>query len=240
MIMAQVVEKIQYPDNWKAWPVYWSAVWVGALAALSMALIFGLVGIALGAHLVGPADVRADSAGFRWGSALFCVFGAFLSFVVGGWVTGKVAGICRSEPAMLHGAVAWLVTVPLLMALGAAGAGSFFGSWYQGLAGTPAWASNTVTAPGPEASEAERTAYLNRQEELARAARNSAVGAVSALLLGLIGSVIGGWLASGEPMTFTYYRQRDARLLEQARAGAAEPETRGPSAPADRGVSVRP
>ena len=31
---------------------------------------------------------------------------------------------------------------------------------------------------------------------------------VSALLLGLVGSVIGGWMASGEPMTLTHYRHR--------------------------------
>jgi hypothetical protein len=29
------------------------------------------------------------------------------------------------------------------------------------------------------------------------------------LLLGLVGAVIGGWMASGEPMTFTYYRKLD-------------------------------
>ena len=29
------------------------------------------------------------------------------------------------------------------------------------------------------------------------------------LLLGLMGSVIGGWAASGEPMTFTHYKTRD-------------------------------
>jgi hypothetical protein len=28
------------------------------------------------------------------------------------------------------------------------------------------------------------------------------------LLVGLIGSVIGGWMASGEPMTLTHYRTR--------------------------------
>ena len=26
---------------------------------------------------------------------------------------------------------------------------------------------------------------------------------------GLIGSVLGGWMASGEPMTFTHHRTRD-------------------------------
>jgi len=43
------------------------------------------------------------------------------------------------------------------------------------------------------------------------AARNAAVAAVTALLLGLVGGVVGGWLASGEPMTFTYYRTRPVR-----------------------------
>jgi hypothetical protein len=47
------------------------------------------------------------------------------------------------------------------------------------------------------------------REETPRATRNAALGAVTALLLGLVGSVIGGWIASGEPMTLTYYRTRD-------------------------------
>jgi uncharacterized membrane protein YeaQ/YmgE (transglycosylase-associated protein family) len=41
-------------------------------------------------------------------------------------------------------------------------------------------------------------------------ARNGALGALTALLVGLVGSVIGGWMASGEPMTFTHYRTRAA------------------------------
>jgi len=32
--------------------------------------------------------------------------------------------------------------------------------------------------------------------------------AETALFIGLIGSVIGGWMAAGEPMTFTHYRTR--------------------------------
>jgi len=33
---------------------------------------------------------------------------------------------------------------------------------------------------------------------------------LTALPIGLAGSVIGGWMASGEPMTFTFYRTRAA------------------------------
>ena len=39
---------------------------------------------------------------------------------------------------MLHGAIVWLLAVPLLVAAAAFGAGGFFGGWYGGLAGTPA------------------------------------------------------------------------------------------------------
>jgi hypothetical protein len=128
--------------------------------------------------------------------------------VVGGWVAGKITGILRSEPAMLHGAIVWLVTVPLLLAFAAMGASSYFGGWYGGLAGQAVWAP-PPSVPGlattPPLDPAARAAA---EKEAARVARNSALGAVTALLLGLVGSVIGGWMASGEPMTFTYYRTR--------------------------------
>jgi hypothetical protein len=41
------------------------------------------------------------------------------------------------------------------------------------------------------------------------AVRNNALATAPALLIGLIGAVLGGWMASGEPMTFTHYRTRD-------------------------------
>jgi hypothetical protein len=57
------------------------------------------------------------------------------------------------------------------------------------------------------------TAKTGKREELlsseaAAAARNAAVGGACALLLSLVGAVIGGWMTSGEPMTLTYYRMR--------------------------------
>jgi uncharacterized membrane protein YeaQ/YmgE (transglycosylase-associated protein family) len=187
-------------ESWVAWPVSWSAVWVGALAAFCTALIIGLVGLAVGAHLLGPGARVENWHKAGWASLIFSVVGAFFSFVVAGWIAARIAGIRRSEPAMLHGAIAWLVAVPLLLAAGALGAGSFFGGWYGGLAGTPAWA--------PPASATATAEPVLTPEQAAAVTRNTALGAVSALLLGLIGSVLGGWMASGEPMTFTHTRYR--------------------------------
>jgi hypothetical protein len=174
----------------RAWPVYWSAVWVGALSAIAVALVIGLVGIAVGAHHLGPrTGARGD---FGLGALIFSVFGAFLAFVVGGWVAAKIAALRRSETAMLHGAIVWAVSVPILLVLAALGAGGYFGTWYGGLAGTPSWVAAAATSA----------------RDAATAARNAALGSLTALLLGLVGGVIGGWMGSGEPMTLTYHRTR--------------------------------
>jgi len=115
----------------------------------------------------------------------------------------------RAEPAMLHGAIVWLVAIPLLVAYATFGSTSFAGAWYGGLAGSPAWvasggtAVDAVTSQGPSG----RAVTTDRErEDAARAARNSALSAASALLLGLVGSVVGGWMGSGEPMTLSLRR----------------------------------
>jgi MFS family permease len=182
------------PDEW---PVHWSAVWVGALTALAVALIIGLIGIAVGAHEVGAAGRLADFHKVSILALVFAIAGAFFANAAGGWVAGKIGGFRRAEPSMLHGGIAWLVAVPLLLILAALGAGSFFGGWYGGLAGTPAWAAQAAASAAPAGNAAQL-------------ARNEALATLTALLVGLIGAVIGGWMASGEPMTFTHWRQREA------------------------------
>lgn len=177
-------------EGWIAWPISWSGVWVGALAAIAVGLLIGLIGLAIGAQEVSRF---VDWKKVRLTALAFSIAGAFFAFVVGGWLAPRIAGIRRSEPAMLHGAIVWLVAVPMLLILAAHGGSQQFGSWYGGLSSVQAGASTTVLPADPE---------------LARAMRNTAAATVVALLTGLIGAVIGGWMASGEPMTFTYYRRR--------------------------------
>jgi hypothetical protein len=92
-------------DGLRPWLVSWSGVWVGTLAALATALILGLVAIAVGAHEVGQHGRIDKWADVRMTTLVFSVIGAFLSFVVGGWVCVKIGGIRRAETASLHGAI---------------------------------------------------------------------------------------------------------------------------------------
>jgi hypothetical protein len=225
--MAEKAEEAQH-QCWAHVHVNWTAVWVGALAALSAALVFGLVGTALGAHLLTPENRVVELRQLGFSTLIFSVCGAFFSFAIGGWVAGRMAGILHSEPGMVHGAIVTLLAVPMLLVAIALGAGSLFGGWYTGLAGTPAWAA--APAPpfarpeplGTGATSEELTRYRTQvaeyharvrqwQEDTPRVARNAAIGGATALLLGLAGSVLGGWMASGEPMNFSHFRSRTPR-----------------------------
>jgi len=217
-------------EAWVSWPVNWSAIIVGMLASLAAILVFGLIGMAVGAHVIDPEQRWVDVKKVAIGALIFSVAGAFFAFVIGGWVSGKIAGILRSETGMLHGAIVWLAAFPVMMILAALGAGSLWGGWHAGLAGSPNWASAQAAPfdkPEPLASSAtpeERTRYtdaMNDYQQKVQAwradtpkvTRNAALGAVTALLLGLVGAVLGGWMASGEPMNFTYHRT--GRLQKQ-------------------------
>jgi hypothetical protein len=194
---------------WRGWPVYWSAVWVGALTALVIGLILGLTSSAVGAHEAGRL-ASFHKVGII--ALCFAVGGAFAANAVGAWVATKIAGILRAETAMLHGAIVWLVAVPILVGFAALGAGSLFGGWYGGLAGTPVWASSAAGTTDP--------AVL----------RNEALAALTAILVGLIGAVLGAWAASGEPMTFTYSKHRNERTVhEREQADVTVREVRTPA-----------
>ena len=192
---------MDHDSEWTRWPIAWSAVWVGALTALAVGLIIGLIGFALGAN---ETARYVDWKKIRVIGAVFAVGGSFFAAVAGGWTAVRIAGIRRAEPATLHGAISFLVTLPLLLALAGLGVAGHWGGWYGGLSSIPAF--NPAAAPDPD---------------LAEATRNNALATAVALLLGLVGSVIGGWMASGEPMTFTHHRKRD-RLVD-VRATTSSP-----------------
>src|SRR5581483_1894450 len=87
------------------------------------------------------------------------------------------------ETAILHGAIVWLVALPVLLILGTIGAGHLLGYFATGLVGPANWlppaAGNVAVDPVG-----------------ARAASNVSVSAAFAMIMGLLGGLLGGWLGS--------------------------------------------
>jgi hypothetical protein len=213
-------------EKWKAWHVNWTAVWIGALASVSAVLVFGLVENAVGAHLLGPAHRVVHIKTLGMSALVLGVFGAFLSFVVGGWVAGKIAGVLHAEPGMLYGAIVWVLAIPILVVMAGVGASTSMGVWFDGLSGSPYANSIASETPfmrplplPPDPTREETATYRAQWAEYNQnlkqwnadstdAARTAATGAVAAMMMGLVGSVLGGWMAAGEPMNFAHHRTR--------------------------------
>src|SRR5438309_5368810 len=130
-------------ETWTAWPVYWSPVLVGALASIVAVVVFGAIGTAVGSYKAGSEGRITDFSGVGRAAVAYAVFASFLAFVIGGWVAARIAGIRRAEPAILHGASAFLVAMVALLAMASLG-GAVFNGWYVGLAPAPA----VPSAPG--------------------------------------------------------------------------------------------
>src|SRR5207249_12027008 len=114
----------------------------------------------------------------------------------------RVGGIRRAEPAMLHGAISFLVATIVLLALAALG-GSVYNGWYAAL-------GPSLSAPAAPGQAVDPSA--------AKAAATGAMAAAVALLLGLAGSRRGGRAGSGEPRDFPHFKtgRRTARRVRGA------------------------
>lgn len=175
--MVDHVDVVVVEGSTRPWPISWTGVWTGALAGLIATVVAGLVLVGLGAQVAGVEGRLTDWDDVGMAALVSGIFGAFLVGVIGGWTAAKAAGMTRAETAILQGVGAWLVGTTLFLFLSALGGGAI-GGW----AGTFAPAAAGAT---PATAEA---------------ARNSAIAGAFVLLLGLAGSVIGAWMASGEPM----------------------------------------
>ena len=172
-------------DTWRPWPI-WSAVWVGALAAIAVGLIIGLIGFAVGAHeLAAPRFTSWNKV--RLITSIFNICGAFFAFVVGGWVAARIAGLRRAEPAMLHGGVVWLLTIPMMLVFAALGATSHRGCGRAAASrgvrednhgARSALAAGRSAQPDHPAVPARRRA-LSRQGRRRRRLRGAAAGPIS-------------------------------------------------------------
>jgi hypothetical protein len=168
------------------WIISWSAVWLGALAGLVAAVLFSLIGIAVGAQAVVAEGLPLDMGDIQFLGLVWAVIASFFAFAIAGWVAARMVPNLSAESGALHGAAAFLIATTLLFLLAALGAGA--GGWYAGL--------------GPAAIDPAAV------EDSVRASRDSATAAAAALLIGLIGSALGGWFGSGEPMDWTVARRR--------------------------------
>ena len=91
--------------------ISWGAIFAGAVIALGLTLLFGLMGTALG---FGAIDPRSSDpfGGLGIGTAIWWILTSVISLGIGGYVAGRDSGQTDRSAAMSHGAAMWgLVTL---------------------------------------------------------------------------------------------------------------------------------
>jgi hypothetical protein len=186
----------------------WGAVLAGAVVAIGLQMILSVIGIAVGATattLTQPDDQLRQ--GFPAAAGIWWLVTGTLSLFVGGCVVGRFAGMTRSPDVLLHGLVMWGVTALFGLLAVSSSAGMVYATAvtsaytgaevYDGHRGTSgAYMNATDGAANSGAASTVTDMTPAEAEEARRYVRTASWWSVGGLLLGVLATVGGSWLAA--------------------------------------------
>ena len=129
--------------------VSWGAILAGVAIALSLQLLFNILGLGVGASTI---DVRQDGApgnGLAIGAGIWFAVSALISLFVGGWAAGRMAGVPNSKDGMLHGFTTWSITTIATIFLLSSAVGGIIGGSASLLGHAGALTGRSVEAAAP-------------------------------------------------------------------------------------------
>jgi hypothetical protein len=127
--------------------VQWGPIVAGVVGALATFLLMTVLGIALGASVLDPADTAGDIG--TW-AAVWGAISAILAFFVGGWLAAKTAAVDGPFAGLINGLMAGAAGLLLILWLSANGLGNLFGT----IGSTVGSVLNVAAATVPAAQDA--------------------------------------------------------------------------------------
>jgi len=148
--------------------VSWGGIWAGVLVVLGTLLLLSALGVAIG--LSTGAD---ESGALRAGAAVWSGLSLLVALFLGGMVATRVSLVWDRFPALLQGALVWVISLIGILQLGAAGVGMLM----NGVLGV------AITRPDqmPQPTTSAWTAFLVFALSLIAALIGAAVGRRRAL-----------------------------------------------------------
>jgi hypothetical protein len=183
----------------------WSAVFGGSLIGWGALLLASLIGMILGLSVIDPFAARpalSNAGAGIWGAA-----SAVVSAFIGAFVVVKLAGDRRRGASLMHGAVAWGLSMLLagLIALFAAGAAAF----------TRTPVGNNPAGRKSARSQTAALVETNGEGPLV------AIFATGGALLALVGSLLGALAAASRESGIPFSNEfRLGRAGKSAHSGA--------------------
>lgn len=105
--------------------VQWGPIVAGVFAAIVTFLLLTILGFALGASVLDPANTAGEIG--AW-AAIWGAVSAILSFFVGGWIAARSAAVDGSFAALMQGLMVGAAGLLFMIWLTASGLGNLFGT----------------------------------------------------------------------------------------------------------------
>jgi hypothetical protein len=217
--MATVGTQTDSGSGFGSWVrIHWSAVIAGALFALGVHIVMGLIGAAIG-FAAEPADSRALGAG----AAIWALITPFVATLCGAWLAIRLTGERDDKPSgYVHGLLVWCIGLiaGALFLTGTAATGAMTaGTAASGNLGPAQRTARQVTGQSaPTRGDTERSA-----DQAGKAGAAATGGAALAAIAGLLGAVLANGLAmrrrSGHGLGWKIAIQRRDERREGTYAG---------------------
>jgi len=127
--------------------VQWGPIIAGVLAAIIVFLLLTVLGIALGASVLDPANTAGDIG--KW-AAVWSAITAVVAFVIGGWIAARSAAVAGTFSALVNGLMVGAAGLLLIIWLTASGLGNLFGT----IGSTVGSVLNVAASVAPAAGDA--------------------------------------------------------------------------------------
>jgi hypothetical protein len=182
---------IGYPEATWRFGVQWTGVVAAALAGFAVTLILTALGAAIGLT-AGAASNGVEGEAVGAGALIWWT----LSVVVAGLVAGRVLAMCAgadvSYNRAIHGTLAWVLGVIILLFLLANGVGNMIGGLGGGLGAAAATHNVPAVAPADSVGAARTAAAIGS---------GAAWGLLLSMLLGLGATIMAAGKRERRPAT---------------------------------------
>jgi hypothetical protein len=213
-----------YPTSTTAYPsvapnytrrISWGAIIAGLIVALVTQILLTMLGVAIGAATVNPAQEQRPLEGLGTGAAIWWIVSSLISLFLGGSVAGRLAGVPRKGDGALHGVIMWGTATLITFLLVGTALGGVFGGAFSALRQSSAQGAPpsqlgdqikgelqqrgvNVDQMQQKAENAAQTGQVDQQtEQQAReAGQTAASGTSKAALWGFIGLALGALVAA--------------------------------------------
>lgn len=127
--------------------VQWGPIVAGVFSAIVTFLLLTILGFALGASVLDPANTAGDIG--TW-AAVWGAITAIISFFVGGWIAARTAAVDGSFAGLMNGLMVGAAGLLFIIWMTASGLGNLFGT----IGSTVGSVLNVAAQAAPAAQEA--------------------------------------------------------------------------------------